>query len=272
MLEQDNTGSEEPPSSSDEAYDYTSEPELDDDTLRSNEQRSRYFMAAMSFLLALLCLSAYLNHIPSLNDTFLQLGAVLFAAIGLVFLLRGSPTKQSGRHASGELGEHYADHADDVDGADDAVEEESGSRLYERGYRDVELPGEPALDDEDEDEDEDAAEGELTPFELLVQEALATIPPEFQQRMENTFVRVVYEPGEAVLRRVGTKEGYTLLGLYEGVPLTTYGRQYSTQPETITDLPTYHRTLLSRRPRPYPRTGTPYGTARSGASLRHRPR
>jgi predicted Zn-dependent protease with MMP-like domain len=42
--------------------------------------------------------------------------------------------------------------------------------------------------------------------------------------MENVLVRVESEPGEDVLRRVGLKEGYTLLGLYEGVPLTAYGR------------------------------------------------
>jgi predicted Zn-dependent protease with MMP-like domain len=45
-----------------------------------------------------------------------------------------------------------------------------------------------------------------------------------------------------VLKRVGTKEGYTLLGLYEGIPLTTYGSRYSSQPETIT---IYQRTIES---------------------------
>src|SRR5258706_12243670 len=50
--------------------------------------------------------------------------------------------------------------------------------------------------------------------------------------MENVLVRVESNPGEEVLRRVGVKEGYTLLGLYEGVPLTAYGRTGG--PEIIT--------------------------------------
>lgn len=71
-------------------------------------------------------------------------------------------------------------------------------------------------------------------FEELVQEALATIPDEFHEEMQNVAVHVVYEPDEQVLERVGVKEGYTLLGLYEGVPLTSYGRAQSSYPETIT--------------------------------------
>ena len=56
----------------------------------------------------------------------------------------------------------------------------------------------------------------LRPFEQLVREALASIPPEFHEQMENVLVRVQFEPGEEVIDRVGLKEGYTLLGLYEG--------------------------------------------------------
>jgi predicted Zn-dependent protease with MMP-like domain len=74
----------------------------------------------------------------------------------------------------------------------------------------------------------------LSPFEELVQEALATIPEEFHDKMENVMVRVQYEPDEETRQRVGLKAGYTLLGLYEGVPLTTYGRDYAPYPEVIT--------------------------------------
>jgi predicted Zn-dependent protease with MMP-like domain len=74
----------------------------------------------------------------------------------------------------------------------------------------------------------------LSPFEELVQEALATIPEAFQQKMENVMVQVQYEPDEETLTRVGAKEGSILLGLYEGVPLTIYGREYAPYPETIT--------------------------------------
>jgi predicted Zn-dependent protease with MMP-like domain len=84
------------------------------------------------------------------------------------------------------------------------------------------------------DGQEGATEKTLSPFEELVQEALATIPPEFQEQMENVMVRVVYEPDEETLARVGVNEGHTLLGLYEGVPLTVYGRGNAPYPELIT--------------------------------------
>ena len=100
MSVQDTGEPEEQEDSSEEVYDYAREPEPDEFTLRSNEQRSRFFLAAISFLLALLCLSAYLNHIPLLNDTLMQLGALVFAAIGLVFLLRSSPAIHKSIHST----------------------------------------------------------------------------------------------------------------------------------------------------------------------------
>ena len=39
---------------------------------------------------------------------------------------------------------------------------------------------------------------------------------------------------EEALERAGVHEGHTLLGLYEGVPLTSYGRHYAPYPEIIT--------------------------------------
>jgi predicted Zn-dependent protease with MMP-like domain len=82
------------------------------------------------------------------------------------------------------------------------------------------------------DEDQEA----ISPFEELVQAALATIPPAFQEKMENVLVRVVYEPDQQTLTRVGVEpdQGSFLLGLYEGVPLTVYGRDTMPYPERIT--------------------------------------
>src|SRR5215467_1317033 len=75
----------------------------------------------------------------------------------------------------------------------------------------------------------------LTPFESLVTEALDSIPLEFQEKMDNVLVQVENEPGEELLERVGVKEGHVLLGLYEGMPLTAWGRQSATiLPERIT--------------------------------------
>ena len=200
MAGQDYDKPREEADSSDKDYYDAGKPEFDEETLRTNEQRSRFFFAAMSFLLALLCLSVYLNHLTSLNDTILQLGIVFFAAIGVFLLMRGGTATHQKPLTSIE---HYEEYAEDED-------REDGS------------------------ENEDRARPSLTHFEVLVQEALASIPEEFHERMNNVFVQVEYEPDEELLQRVGTKEGYTLLGLYEGVPLTAYGRQHSTHPETIT--------------------------------------
>ncbi|MEO7021920.1 MAG: metallopeptidase family protein [Ktedonobacteraceae bacterium] len=83
-------------------------------------------------------------------------------------------------------------------------------------------------------EEEPAQKPPLSDFEKLVQEALTSIPDEFHEQMENVSVHVVYEPEQEVLARVGVNEGHTLLGLYEGVPLTNYGHHYSPYPEVIT--------------------------------------
>ena len=245
MSEQDFSTQEEDEASSEDEYDYNREPEPDAHTLRTNEQRSRYFLAAMSFLLALLCLSAYLNHLPSINSSLLQLGVIVFAAIGLFFLLRSRIAYQHSYPITSRASQHAALDENIID-ADDRYDEPfeavAGPRVVD-AYAEHPNPGkftlEYAQNAAHESEHENDGD-ELTPFELLVQEALSTIPDEFQERMDNVFVRVVYEPGVEVLKRVGTKEGYTLLGLYEGIPLTTYGSRYSSHPETIT---IYQRTI-----------------------------
>lgn len=88
--------------------------------------------------------------------------------------------------------------------------------------------------------EEHSSDKTLTPFEELVREAIATIPDEFHEKMQNVMVHVAYEPNAETLARVGVKEGHTLLGLYEGVPLTIYGRDNAPYPEMIT---IYQRTI-----------------------------
>lgn len=63
---------------------------------------------------------------------------------------------------------------------------------------------------------------EPTPFELLVDEALATVPRKFAGFMQNIVVQVEDAPDAATLRRLGVEPGATLLGLYVGVPLTQH--------------------------------------------------
>jgi predicted Zn-dependent protease with MMP-like domain len=200
-----------------EDYHYAGEPEFDQETLRSNERRSRFFFAAMCFLIALLFLSVYLNHLTALNDTLLQLGIIVFAAVGIFLLLGGVSAVSKKLSAS----RNFHIQATPSSMKSGFFKSDQSETHFEGGEDNIE-------------EAEDTQPSSLTPFETLVQEALASIPPEFRERMNNVYVQVEYEPDEELLRRVGTKEGYTLLGLYEGVPLTTYGRFHGSFPETIT--------------------------------------
>jgi predicted Zn-dependent protease with MMP-like domain/curved DNA-binding protein CbpA len=71
------------------------------------------------------------------------------------------------------------------------------------------------------------AEGQQEPaeldFERWVDEALESVPAEFQAQMDNVVVRVEDEPSEDDLRSTHVPPGHTLLGLYHGVPLTRQG-------------------------------------------------
>ena len=57
-------------------------------------------------------------------------------------------------------------------------------------------------------------------FEQLVQEALATIPKRFRQAMKNLAIVVEDEPSAELLREMEIEPPDTLLGLYQGTPLT----------------------------------------------------
>jgi len=212
-----------------EEYDDQLEQEPDEHTTYAQSNRSRYFFALMSFLVALIFLSVYLNNFYGLlywharHSTsrriqsqkpcwsacapyveLLLLGTFAFGAVGAFFLLPKSilnRTTSTGRNSLSSEGDNSLIEADTDDGFGDG---------------------------------DDADEGELSSFELLVEEALSSIPAEFQEKMENVLVRVQYEPGEEVMQRTGIKAGYTLLGLYEGVPLTSYGQARVPHPEIIT--------------------------------------
>jgi len=198
-------------SEQEEEYDYHREPEPDEHANYAHSNRSRYFFAMMSFLVALLFLSAYLNNFYDLlSGWLLLLGTFAFGAVGAFFLLPNSVLNHKmspGRNCLSSKVENSLIEAD----TDDSFVE-----------------------------GEDADEGVLSSFELLVEEALSSIPAEFHEKMENVLVRVQYEPGEEVMQRVGIKAGYTLLGLYEGVPLTSYGQARVPHPEIIT---IYQRTI-----------------------------
>ncbi|HXZ05280.1 MAG TPA: metallopeptidase family protein [Ktedonobacteraceae bacterium] len=188
-----------------EEYDYQREIEPDKHTLNENMNRSRYFFAMICFLIALILLGIYFdNYYDILSGWLLLAGVLALGAMGVFFLLSNT----SLNHHISQRKEYLSN------GAVNAFMKSDDQEHLEEG--------------------EDSDRKELSPFEKLVHEALATIPPEFHEQMENVLVRVQYEPGEEVIDRVGVKNGYTLLGLYEGVPLTTYGQARMSHPEIIT--------------------------------------
>jgi len=72
-------------------------------------------------------------------------------------------------------------------------------------------------------------------FEALVVEALADLPTEFQDQLENVDVVVEDRPSQIQLARAGLRRDWDLLGLYEGVPHTRRTRGYNiVLPDRIT--------------------------------------
>lgn len=67
-------------------------------------------------------------------------------------------------------------------------------------------------------------------FERLVAEAVEDLPEEFQERLENIDVVVEDQPSRSQIRQTGLGRGMTLLGLYEGVPLTHRHASYGLVP------------------------------------------
>ena len=72
-------------------------------------------------------------------------------------------------------------------------------------------------------------------FEFLVAKAIHSLPNEFLTKLENIDVVVEDWPTSGQLDKVGRRRSQTILGLYEGVPLTKRGRHYGlVAPDKIT--------------------------------------
>ena len=82
--------------------------------------------------------------------------------------------------------------------------------------------------------------GRDTRFERLVAEALEAIPEPFRSRLVNVAVVVEEEPSRELLASLGIPPGETLLGLYDGIPLTSRGEGYN--------LVSPDRIIIFRRP------------------------
>ena len=72
-------------------------------------------------------------------------------------------------------------------------------------------------------------------FERLVRNAIDELPPDVLEVLENIAIVVEDEPSQRQLVNAGLEPGYTLHGLYEGVPLPQRGSGYSmVLPDKIT--------------------------------------
>lgn len=177
-----------------EEFDYNREPPLDQATTSMNRSRSKYVFMTLCFLLALVLLYTHINGNFAGDSS-----TSWFPLVGAVVLTTmGIVFLRSSDNPPTHTAETFTPtitHSQDG---------------------------------------ESFSEQTLSPFEELVREALSSIPAEFHEQMKNVAIHVADEPDEEVLARAGAKEGYTLFGLYEGVPLTSYGSASSPYPEVIT--------------------------------------
>lgn len=74
-------------------------------------------------------------------------------------------------------------------------------------------------------------------FEQIALHEWSRIPERFKERIQNVALLIEDEPQESVREAESLEEGETLLGLYQGIPLTERGSEYGvgvTLPDTIT--------------------------------------
>ncbi len=81
-------------------------------------------------------------------------------------------------------------------------------------------------------------------FEEVVQDALRTVPRPFRRAMQNLAIIVEDEPAPDLLDDVGVEPPGTLLGLYQGVPLTE--RSWSAYGNALPDRITLFQGPLER--------------------------
>ncbi len=67
-------------------------------------------------------------------------------------------------------------------------------------------------------------------FEELVRQALKDLPEQIAQKMNNVDVEVLDQPSAAQLASLKVPAGHTLLGLYQGIPLTRRTSGYQMVP------------------------------------------
>ncbi len=72
-------------------------------------------------------------------------------------------------------------------------------------------------------------------FEEMVDEGVKAIPEKFLRKLDNVAIVVEAEPAPAQIKKLKIRRGWTLFGLYEGVPQAARGAHYfAVLPDKIT--------------------------------------
>ena len=85
-------------------------------------------------------------------------------------------------------------------------------------------------------------------FEELVVQTISELPEYFRKKMENVTIHIEEFPSQGLLKYLGHKSPYSLLGLYQGVPVTRRGIHYrNVMPDRIT---IFRKPILSKNENP----------------------
>jgi predicted Zn-dependent protease with MMP-like domain len=72
-------------------------------------------------------------------------------------------------------------------------------------------------------------------FNIIVEEGMKSIPDKFLKLLDNVDIVVEDEPNPAQKRKLNLRRGWTLFGLYEGIPQSKRGVNYgAVLPDKIT--------------------------------------
>ena len=84
-------------------------------------------------------------------------------------------------------------------------------------------------------QEQNAQKSDGDEFEKMVEAGIAAIPKRFLQKLDNVSIVIEDEPTPAQKEKLHLRQGWTLFGLYEGVPQTKRGVYYgSVLPDKIT--------------------------------------
>ncbi len=79
-------------------------------------------------------------------------------------------------------------------------------------------------------------------FEGIAQRAFDSLPDEFRERIENVHIVVEEYPSDELVER-GQYGRYSLLGLYQGIPLTKRGTWYGVNPTAPDKISLYQKNI-----------------------------